>query len=176
MVFCSWFWYQELFLWHGADPGHRDDSNRSALDYARLRQPQALAALEVLQKGSGCKTRPVPPVRRCKFYWRSSDLHDPMTPWCHIPVNFLMWSTRSQSPRSPQGFGLQYDRDVLYNNRTYLIAKHPGSIYIYVQDYAGMCKYIHKKIPSVRQTNAEADSSAANGHLSNDAWWIGSLG
>jgi len=41
----------ELFLWHGADPDHRDESNRSAFDYARLRQPQALAALEVLQRG-----------------------------------------------------------------------------------------------------------------------------
>ena len=43
---------QELFLWHGADPEHRDDSNRSAFDYARLRQPQALAALDVLQRGA----------------------------------------------------------------------------------------------------------------------------
>lgn len=43
---------QELFLWHGADPENRDDSNRSAFDYARLRQPQALAALDVLQRGA----------------------------------------------------------------------------------------------------------------------------
>ena len=42
---------EELFLWHGADPEHRDDSNRSAFDYARLRQPPAQAALEVLQRG-----------------------------------------------------------------------------------------------------------------------------
>ncbi|CAJ1381404.1 unnamed protein product [Effrenium voratum] len=41
----------ELFLWHGAEVNHRDDSGRSAMDYAQLRQPPALAALEVMQRG-----------------------------------------------------------------------------------------------------------------------------
>ena len=42
---------KELFLWHGAEVNHRDDSGRSAMDYAQLRQPPALAALEVMQRG-----------------------------------------------------------------------------------------------------------------------------
>ena len=43
---------KELFLWYGADPDHKDQAGHSALDYARLRQPQASAALEALLRGS----------------------------------------------------------------------------------------------------------------------------
>ncbi|CAE8596196.1 unnamed protein product [Polarella glacialis] len=38
----------ERFLDQHADPHHKDESGRSALDYARLRQPPAAAALKVL--------------------------------------------------------------------------------------------------------------------------------
>ncbi|CAE7501080.1 invs [Symbiodinium sp. KB8] len=41
----------ELFLWHGADPEHRDASGHSALDYARLRQPEASAVVDALLRG-----------------------------------------------------------------------------------------------------------------------------
>ena len=43
---------EELFLWHGADPNHQDELRRSALDYARLRQPEASSALQALLRGS----------------------------------------------------------------------------------------------------------------------------
>ncbi|CAE7225546.1 invs, partial [Symbiodinium pilosum] len=41
----------ELFLWYGADPEHQDDQGHSALDYARIREPQASAALGSLLRG-----------------------------------------------------------------------------------------------------------------------------
>ncbi|CAE7223938.1 invs, partial [Symbiodinium sp. CCMP2592] len=50
----------ELFLWHGADPEHRDASGHSAVDYARLRQPQASAVLDTLLRGCRAST-----VRTC---------------------------------------------------------------------------------------------------------------